>query len=381
MKKPRTDYSVSRREFIHTTAAAAAWAAIGIRPTEILAVGNPAGKDTKKILNYNPDMEYRLCGKTGWMVSAVCLGGHWKRVDQMVPGIFGKGSWLSADLNNKEFQKNRYDVVTRCIERGINYIDACTHAEIIAYSRACKGRREKMYLGWSWYERESRNPQFRTADALMETFDMSLKECEQEYVDLWRIVAISDGKKGPDGQHIMAHTEAESEQIAKALARAKKSGRARHTGLSSHDRIWLEYMMKTFPDQVEAVCTPYTAKSKVLPQESFFDAVQKCNCGFFGIKPFAGTSLFKGNSAPASPTAAEDDRLARLALRYILCNPAITAPIPGMINAEQVDNVALAVKERRELDVKEKAELDAAMDLAWQNLPTHYQWLRNWEYV
>lgn len=381
MTKLQTDYRVSRREFIHTTAAAAAWAAIGIKPTEILAVGNPAGKDTKKILNYNADMEYRLCGKTGWMVSAVCLGGHWKRVDQMVPGVFGKGSWLSADLNNKDFQKNRYDVVTRCIERGINYIDACTHAEIIAYSRAMKGRREKMYLGWSWYERESRNPKFRTADALMETFDMSLKECEQEYVDLWRIVAMSDGKKDPDGKHIMAHTEAESEQIAKALERAKKSGRARRTGISSHDRIWLEYMMKTFPDQIEAICTPYTAKSKVLPQESFFDTVQKFNCGFFGIKPFAGTSLFKGNSAPNSPTSAEDDRLARLAIRYILCNPAITAPIPGMINAEQVDNVALAVKERRELDVKEKAELEHAMDLAWQNLPTHYQWLRDWEYV
>ncbi|MBI5821672.1 MAG: aldo/keto reductase [Verrucomicrobia bacterium] len=381
MKKQRNHYSVSRREFIHTTAAVAAWAAIGIKPTHILAANNPKGEDTKKILNYNPDMEYRLCGKTGWMVSAVCLGGHWKRVDQMVPGVFGKGSWLSADLNNKDFQKNRYDVVTRCIERGINYIDACTHAEIIAYSRAMKGRRDRMYLGWSWYERESRNVKYRTADALMETFDMSLKECEQEYVDVWRIVANSDGKKGPDGKHIMAHTEAESEQIAKALERARKTGRARRTGISSHDRIWLEYMMKTFPDQIEVVVTPYTAKSKVLPQESFFDTVQKCNCGFFGIKPFAGTSLFKGNSAPNSPKADEDDRLARLAIRYILCNPAITAPIPGMINAEQVDNVALAVKERRELDAKEKAELEHAMDLAWQNLPPHYQWLKNWEYV
>jgi hypothetical protein len=42
----------------------------------------------------------------------------------------------------------------------------------------------------------------------------------------------------------------------------------------------------------------------------------------------------------------------------ILCNAQITAPIPGMITPAQVDNVALAVKERRQLDREEKAELD-----------------------
>ncbi len=52
-----------------------------------------------------------------------------------------------------------------------------------------------------------------------------------------------------------------------------------------------------------------------------------------------------------------------------------------MINPQQVDNVALAVKVRRELDAKEKADLDRAMDRAWANMPYHYQWLKNFEYV
>jgi predicted aldo/keto reductase-like oxidoreductase len=132
---------------------------------------------------------------------------------------------------------------------------------------------------------------------------------------------------------------------------------------------------------VQVAVTPYTAKSKVLPQDSVFEAVKKFDVGVFGIKPFAGTSLFKGDSSPASPNAEEDDRLARMAIRYILCNPAITAPIPGLINAHQVDNVAKAVKERRELDLKEARELEAAMDEAWAKLPADYQWLKNWEYV
>ena len=215
----------------------------------------------------------------------------------------------------------------------------------------------------------------------METLDGSLKETGETYVDLWRITCVATPRKGTPNASTLAHTPDESAQIAKALEQAKKSGKARMTGVSSHDRAWLEYMIKTFPDQIDAVVTPYTAKSKVLEKESFFETVQKANCGFFGIKPFVGTSLFKGDSSTKSPTFEEDNRLARLAIRYILCNPAITAPIPGMISAQQVDNIALAVKERRQLDAKERAELDDAMEVAWAKLPPDYQWLRDWEFV
>jgi aryl-alcohol dehydrogenase-like predicted oxidoreductase len=376
------DACLSRRAFVRQSAAGATALAAGAAVVHSVApVRNAAAADTGKIVNYNPDMEYRLCGKTGWMISAVCLGGHWKRVNQMVPGLFEGDGWLNANVNNPGFAKNRYDVVSRCIERGINYIDACTHSEILAYSKALKGRRDKMHLGWSWYENEARRGDRRSPESLVPSLEAGMKECGEDYVDLWRITCNVDGRVGPDGRYVMTHTPAESEGIVAALDKARKSGKARHTGVSSHDRVWLTYMMEKFPDQIDVVVTPYTAKTKVLPTESFFDAVRRCNCGFFGIKPFASASVFKGDSSPESPFREEDDRIARLALRYILCNPSITAPIPGMINPQQVDNVALAAKERRELDVEEKAELDRAMNRAWANLPFHYRWLKDWEYV
>ena len=56
-------------------------------------------------------------------------------------------------------------------------------------------------------------------------------------------------------------------------------------------------------------------------------------------------------------------------------------PIPGIINRHQVDNIAKAVKERRELDVEERAELEKASQTMWARLPKSYRWLKDWEYV
>jgi aryl-alcohol dehydrogenase-like predicted oxidoreductase len=363
---------LSRREFLRDGSVAAAGVAAGLGSAPVVRAGNPEKLDTSKILNYNPDMEYRPCGRTGLMVSAVCLGGHWKRIDTVVGGVTKGNAWGNVALADPGFQKNRAEVVSRCIERGMNYIDACTGGEVMAYSKALKSRRDKMFLGFSWAETEVRNPEFRTCKKLQETFDHGLKQAELEYVDLWRITCLEQS-----GQH----DERTIEELVKALEWAKKSGRARFTGISSHDRPHIKKLIGKYP-ALEIIVTPYTAKTKVIEDESgLWATMKRLGTGWFGIKPFASNSVFKGTSAPKDPHAEEDNRIARLAIRYILCNSAITAPIPGLITTDQVDNVALAVKERRELDTQEKAELERAMDRAWANLPYHYEWLKDWEYV
>lgn len=396
---------MTRRHFVKAGAVTAAGGAFALAPTFTVYAGNPDQQKTAGILNYNEQMEYRRGGKTNVMFSAVCLGGHWKRVDAVLPGAFHvKGGWNTVSLDNAAFHKNRHDVVTRCIERGINYVDACTIGEAIAYSHALKGRRDKMYLGFSNYVREPQvvlQPTAKPAPpkppgwllkGLKEQFDESLQSMETDYVDVWRISC------GAVTSHF---TEAQMDEICEALAWAKKTGRARFTGVASHDRVHLKQWIQRNPKELEVVLTPYTAKTRMTGgkigqieegqpstntvvdknlawKDSLWYMIQKCDVAWFGIKPFASASLFEGDSSPGSPHKQADDRLARLTIRAILSNPAITAPIPGMISPEQVDNVALAVLERRELDAKEQAELDAGVRRALANLPPHYHWLRDW---
>ena len=134
------DSELSRRAFLQKSSIVAAGTVVGALSAKSIAAKQP---NTSKILCYNPDMEYRRLGKTNMMVSAVCLGGHWKRINVM----------------EQNFDRNRRDIVDRCMEVGINYIDACCRKEVLAYSRALKGRRDKMYMALSYFGKETRKPE------------------------------------------------------------------------------------------------------------------------------------------------------------------------------------------------------------------------------
>ena len=355
---------LNRRQFIRNSAVAAGAVAAGVGGNFVAAATDtPAIKKTR---SYNADMEYRRLGATGMWVSSVCLGGHWKRVGEVtkhnIPGV----SIPRSKDDEKVLRQNRYDVLTRCIERGINYVDACTVAEISVYGPALKGRRDKMYMGFAMWPKCPRNKKWCKADQILETFEEGLKLAQVEYVDVWRLVASSPGK----------HTAADEQEFMKAFDKAKQQGKARFTGVSSHGRSWLKRIIEAYPKYFQVVLFPYTVKTKELPNDSLFASIRKQDIGTFGIKPFASNSLFHG-----AKTAEEKAKRARMTIRHILGNPAITAPIPGLACVEEVDNMAEAIKEHRKLDLAEAEELRRASDEMWANLPANYEWLKGWEYV
>ena len=327
--------AMNRRQFVYGAAATAASVAAG------LGAADPHGSpNTSKIPSYNSDMEYRRLGKTNLMVSAVGLGGHSRSNDE-----------------------ERREIVTSCLDAGINYLDACWDNEVKRDAKALKGRRDKAYLALSHGAKEVRNEDFRTSKKLLESLDELLKASELEYTDLWRITCLEPGGR---------HTFNTACEIVDALEKAKKQGKVRFAGFSSHDRRWIKFMIEYFP-QVDVVCFPFTTMTKKAPQDSLFDALKKCDVGAFGIKPFAAASLF-------ADSPEENNQRGRLAIRYILHSNTVV-PIPGMNSIKEIANVIAAVKERRQLDLKESAELEQASHQAWANLPASYQWLKDWQYV
>jgi F0F1-type ATP synthase membrane subunit c/vacuolar-type H+-ATPase subunit K len=196
------------------SAMAAAGVAVGLGAVGQSAGAGGASVNTSRILNYNPNMEYRRQGKTNLMVSAVCLGGHSKS-------------------NNEE----RYEIVSRCIDAGINYIDACTRKEVLRDSKALRGRRDKMYLALSHCGHEVREEDYRTARKLLEVLDGLLKESNQEYTDLWRITCYE-----PGGRHVSPVTnraaDIRSTQPARLSRRLRRPrSRVKLVSLGSHPTI------------------------------------------------------------------------------------------------------------------------------------------------
>jgi aryl-alcohol dehydrogenase-like predicted oxidoreductase len=344
-----SDQRVSRRDFIQTTATAAAGAALGMNKLT-------AAADPRKTRSYNENMEYRPLGRTGLMISAISIGGHWKRIPYR-PGT-------------PEFKKNRRDVMNACLDHGINYVDACSAGEVAAYAEAVKDRREEVYMGFDWTM--ARNPAIAgSLEKLQQGMDDGLKKSGLEYVDLWRITL---------NEQTTVNSVQEIETVMAALEWGKKTGKARSTGIATHHRPWIAEAIAKYP-QIEVVVTPYSAGSKEKPVGSMFDALRKHNAGMIAIKPFASGNLFASRGTPDSPTKEEDDQRARMALRYVLCCDVMSATIPGLITVDQVKNAAAAVKERRQFEVAEVTRHQKLAANMWRSLPADYQWLHDWKWV
>ncbi|MHC4396528.1 MAG: aldo/keto reductase [Planctomycetota bacterium] len=391
------DNKLSRRDFLRNTSLIAAGTVAGTLASNGCAPSykNTTAKaiDTSKILNYNPQMSYRRLGKTGLIVSEISLGGHWTNRD-------GGRAWLqfAHDQVPGDVARNRTDVVTRCIEHGINYLDITTSAECLSYGVALKGRREKMYIAADDSELCPRKEKYRNAEGQMTNINECLRRLGTDYLDVWRPQFRQDGK----------HPDSDIEVCVEAFEKAHAQGKVRWLGMSSHNRSFVQHLVENY-QQYSMVTLPFTAKSKVKPAniqsvdprhvvelgagdgaysgdtgKSIFEAVQKHDIGVVTIKPFGGGGLFRTRLKFGTKTESteQDYERARLTLAYILCNRAISATVPGMTTVEQIDNNVRASAERVVLlDQNGIWKLCEANERMWAELPEEYCWLQDWEWV
>jgi aryl-alcohol dehydrogenase-like predicted oxidoreductase len=335
---------VTRREFMAAGAAAVAAKAASSSP------------DPRQTRSYNENMEYRRLGRTNLMLSVISMGGHWKKIPHK-PG-------------SEEFKKNRREVIYAALDHGINYIDACSSGEVAVYAEALGNRRKEIYFGFDWTG--ARKSEIAgSVEKLKQGMDEGLKQAKLDYVDLWRMTMREQTTR---------NSQAEIENVAAALDWAKKTGRARATGLSTHHRPWIAEAVAKYP-QFEVIVTPYSAGTREKPVGSMFDSLRRNDVGFIGIKPFASGTLFASLGVPDSPTRREDNDRARMALRHVLGCDVLTAAIPGLMTVEHVKNAVASVKERRQLDMAESRRHQDLTANMWRNLPPDYHWLRDWQWV
>lgn len=381
---------ISRRRFLRNYSLAAAGAIAGTFSKTYAGSGEEEkSRKPAEILNYHPRMGYRQLGKSGLVLSEVSLGGHWKNRNG--------GRYWNSFANDEvpaDVAKNRTEVVSACIEAGINYLDITTAAECLAYGVALKGRREKMYVGADDHQLGPRNPDNRNVKALTKDIDECLRRLKTDYLDIWRVQAMMDGTNTDEDVEIMIET----------FEKARKAGKVRHFGISTHNRPWAKHVIEKFED-VEMFIFPCSAKTKekgerpteenvveVNPghgadqSQSVFQSIRENNVGLVTIKPFFGGNLFKSYGQDKFPImgvgSKKENDLAKLTLQCILTKDAITAVVPGMSTVYEVDNAARASYTRKlGQSAAERQWLEKITNRQWARLPNEYAWLRDWEVV
>jgi len=379
---------LSRRAFIRGISLTSAGTIAAALTQRTVAENQPSKpNENSKILNYNPKMGYRTLGKTGLILSEVSLGGHFK--DRR-----GDRYWdeFPDEKVPQDVAKNRIDVISACIDAGINYVDLGTSAECLAYGVALKGRRDKMYVGADDFKLTARSADNCKVDKLTFDVDQCCRRLQSDYLDIWRVKADMYGES----------TDAHVETIIQTFEKARKAGKVRFLAVSSHNRPWLQHIVESF-EQFDVVSFPVSAKTRERGRppakdnieevnagygadttQSIFEAVRRRNVGVIAIKPFLGGKLFDSNAKfpVKGPGGKTQHDLARLTLQCILANQTVTATVPGLTTLYELDN-AVRASYMRSLGqtAAEEAWLNEITEKRWAKLPREYQWLRNWELV
>jgi hypothetical protein len=247
---------------------------------------------------------YRTLGKTGLKVSTV-----------------GYGCMITSDSS----------VISRAVDMGITYFDTARGYQSGNNERmvgaALKGSRTKIVL--------STKSESKTAAEAQAHLDTSLKELGTDYVDIWYMHARDTVEAIPD------------EQIA-VWENAKKQGKIRHIGISTHnpaaivDRVLavgkFEVLLSTFNFTVGTA------------NDAAYKKLIDAGIGMVAMKVMAPASRAGGFSNLPGFRADRMDRVTKpggplAALKWVLRDKRFATTIPSMTDIDQLEMNVRAMSE------------------------------------
>jgi predicted aldo/keto reductase-like oxidoreductase len=233
-------------------------------------------------------MEYRILGKTNLKISRLGFGG------------------IPIQKIDKEGTR---ELIKDLIKENINFIDTArgytVSEEYIGY--ALKDVRDKFVL--------ATKSMARTKNDMARDIDISLKNLQTSYIDLYQIHNPSP----KDFEAVMAEGGA-----LEALFKARNEGKIGHIGVTLHSVELFERAVEL--DWVETIMFPYN-----IVEAQGEELIKKCNeknIGFICMKPLAGGAIDN----------------AHLAIRFIMNNPYVDVVIPGMAEKREIrENVSAVI--------------------------------------
>ena len=224
-------------------------------------------------------MKYRTLGKTQLNISEVGCGG--------IP---------IQHISQEEVDK----LVDKMIELGINFIDSARGYTIseTMFGKALLGKRDKFYLATKSIS--------RNYEDMKRDIEISLNNFQTDHIDLYQLHNLRDDN------YLGA---------LKALEEAKKEGKVKHIGFSSHS-VDFAYGLISKTDIFETIQIHYNFLE--LQAVELFKLAKMKNIGVIVMKPLAGGNIDN----------------AKTSLKYILSNDCVSVAIPGMESIKQIQENA-----------------------------------------
>jgi predicted aldo/keto reductase-like oxidoreductase len=239
----------------------------------------------------SPAFRYKTLGKTGLKVTTL-----------------GFGCMITSDGS----------VVERAADLGITYFDT---------ARGYMGGNNERMVGAALKRKRqditlSTKSHAATKEDALKDLDTSLKELGTDHVDIWYL-------------HAKSRPDEVTDQLIEAQQIAKKAGKIRFAGVSSHSgqKELLPWLAKN--PNIDVVLTSYN-----FTQEAFMNdviaEVEKAGKGVVAMKVMAGGLRTARPGTPAYDRFKRDGALPA-ALQWVLQNPNVHTTIPSMTDMDQLE--------------------------------------------
>jgi predicted aldo/keto reductase-like oxidoreductase len=220
-------------------------------------------------------------------------------------------------------------VVRKCIDLGINYFDTAngysTSEERIG--KAVKGHRHDVYIATKTFP--------GTPEIIEQNLDLSLKRLDTDYIDLYQFHGVND----PAVTQKILDPE---NGLYKVFEKAKKAGKIRHIGITSHQIDAAKAQVKT--GRFETMMFPFNFITSE-PAKDLLPLCRKHDVGFIVMKPLAGGMLDN----------------ATIAFKYLLQFPDVVA-IPGIEKIHEIEEISQIYEGAARMTATERKQMKQMKD-------------------